>query len=68
MSSEIDKEITTILSNKKSLNSSFRNGLMLTIQSQVLPVLLFQTNIELDFATQGWEDHLIDEMSKHKLA
>jgi len=68
MSSEIDKEITTILSNKKSLNSSFRNGLMLTIQSQVLPVLLFQTNIELDFATQGWEDYLIDEMSKHKLA
>ena len=67
MSSEIDKEITTILSNKKSLNSSFRNGLMLTIQSQVLPVLLFQTSIELDFATQGWEDHLIDEMSKYKL-
>jgi hypothetical protein len=68
MSSEIDKEITTILSNKKSLDRPFRNGLMLTIQSQVLPVLLFQTNIELDFATQGWEDNLIDEMSKHKLA
>lgn len=67
MSSEIDKEITTILSNKKSLNSSFKNGLMLTIQSQVLPVLLFRTTIELDFATQGWEDYLIDEMSKYKL-
>lgn len=67
MSSEIDKEITTILSNKKSLNSSFRNGLMLTIQSQVLPVLLFRTTIELDFATQVWEDYLIDEMSKYKL-
>jgi len=67
MSSEIHKEITTILSNKKSLDSSFRNGLMLTIQSQVLPVLLFRTTIELDFATQVWEDYLIDEMSKYKL-
>jgi hypothetical protein len=68
MNSEIDEEITTILNNKKSLNSSFRNGVRLTIQSQVLPVLLLQTTIKLDFATQGWQDHLTDEMSKYKLA
>ena len=67
MSSEIDKEITDILSTRKSLNRSFRNELSLVFRSKVLPVLLFQTNIEVDFATQGWENHLTDEMNKDKL-
>jgi hypothetical protein len=68
MNSEIDKEITEILSTRKSLNRSFRNELSLIFRSKVLPVLLLQTNIEVDFATQGWENHLTDEMSKYKLA
>jgi hypothetical protein len=67
MNSEIDEEITEILSTRKSLNRSFRNELSLLFRSKVLPVLLFQTNIEVDFATQGWENHLTDEMNKDKL-
>ena len=67
MNSEIDEEITEILSTRKSLNRSFRNELSLIFRSKVLPVLLLQTNIEVDFATQGWENHLTDEMNKDKL-